>query len=65
MPGEEERFRDPRSKTTFKFDHLRLVRQTLKASETPQHDRHGSYVQEASDSQSYEPEVEAEPFRSA
>ena len=63
VADEDERFRDPRSKTTFKFDHLRLVRQTLKPSGTAQLESHGSYVQEASDSQPYEPDEAAEPFR--
>ncbi|KAF8574893.1 F-actin capping protein, alpha subunit [Ramaria rubella] len=44
VESEDERFRDPRSKTTFVFDHLRL---------------------EASDSQPYEPDDAAEPFRAA
>jgi F-actin-capping protein subunit alpha len=65
VAGEDERFRDPRSKTTFKFDHLRLVRQTLKPSGMAQLENHGSYVQEASDAQSYEPDEAAEPFRYA
>lgn len=39
------------------------MRQTLKPSGTSQLEIHGSSVQEASDSQSYEPDEAAEPFR--
>lgn len=59
--GEEERFLDPRSKTTFAFDHLRLVRVyvTLNLGFV----RLSGSTQEASDPQPYEVDEGAETFR--
>lgn len=61
--GDEERFLDPRSKTTFVFDHLRLVRDPVRLNQG--YVRLSGSTQEASDPQPYEVDEEAETFRYA
>lgn len=61
VEGEEGRFRDPRSKTTFRFDHLRLVRRESLIRR--QNNSLRLCAQEASDSNSYEQDDTTEPFR--
>ncbi len=57
-----DRYWDPRSRTSFRFDHLSLVRPPLTASAALVliHPRN---IQETSDPEHVEPDPESEPFR--